>query len=421
MKIIIRESQYKVLSEQYSEDVVFGKINEVQGKILSPEEEDEKIKEILNYVRNDGNFSRNSNKDYIWLKNKKRYDKTGKFQDVLDQITQIQKELENKKIEEILDYVRNGGDFTRDTRKNENYKWLVGKKISDKTGKFQNVLDQITQIQEEFENKKIKKILDYIRSGGIFVRDTSKNQDYDWLIGKKRYDKTGKFQDVLDEIIKLQTEFENDIENKKIKEILDYVRSGGEFTRDKKKYKWLHYKTSKDKTGKFQNVSDQIEKIQKELGIKKEWWGEKTTKDILEGMGFYGVVNKHRYKECKNSISCRQYEFDVYLPYNKNNYEITKNNPEFSIIPKTGIIFEYDGRQHFEFIPYFHKTEEKFNSQIFRDKEKNLFCENNNIKLVRIPYTSKTKEDIARDIESSLNDPSTFILTGDYPKAGWNK
>jgi hypothetical protein len=362
MKLIITETQYKILVNK-PRDVVFGKINEVQGKIISPEEEDKKIKEILNYVRNGGNFSRNSNKDYIWLKNKKRYDKTGKFQDVLDQITQIQKELENKKIEEILDYVINGGDFIRDARKNENYKWLVGKKISDKTGKFQNVLDQITQIQEEFENKKIKKILDYIRSGGIFVRDTSKNQDYDWLIGKKRYDKTGKFQDVLDE----------------------------------------------------------IEQIQKELGIKKEWWGEKTTKDILEEMGFNGVVNKHRYEECKNSISCRQYEFDVYLPYNKNNYKITKNNPEFSIIPKTGVIFEYDGRQHFEFIPYFHKTEEKFNSQIFRDKEKNLFCKNNNIKLVRIPYTSKTKEDITRDIYSALNNRNTFILTGDYPKAGWNK
>jgi hypothetical protein len=73
---------------------------------------------------------------------------------------------------------------------------------------------------------------------------------------------------------------------------------------------------------------------------------------------------------------------------------------------------------------FMHKTEEKFNSQIFRDKEKNLFCRNykpNPIKLVRIPYTSKTKEDITRDIDSALDDPSTFILTGNYPKAGWNK
>ena len=127
-------------------------------------------------------------------------------------------------------------------------------------------------------------------------------------------------------------------------------------------------------------------------------------------MEFNGVVNKHKYKECKNSLTCRQYEFDIYLPYNENNVKINKN------IPKTGIIFEYDGVQHFRFNPYFHKTEEKFDSQIHSDKEKNLFCKNNNIKLVRIPYTSKTKEDITRDIESALNNPSTFVLTGDYPK-----
>jgi hypothetical protein len=29
--------------------------------------------------------------------------------------------------------------------------------------------------------------------------------------------------------------------------------------------------------------------------------------------------------------------------------------------------------------------------------------------------------DIENDIELALKDPSTFILTGDYPKAGWNK
>ena len=135
-------------------------------------------------------------------------------------------------------------------------------------------------------------------------------------------------------------------------------------------------------------------------------------------MGFTGVVPRHKYKECKNSLTCRQYEFDIYLRYNKNNVKINKN------IPKNGIIFEYDGIQHFEFRPHFHKTEDKFISQIHRDKEKNSYCQNhkpNPIKLVRIPYTSKTRAAIENDIELALKDPSTFILTGDYPKAGWNK
>jgi hypothetical protein len=149
---------------------------------------------------------------------------------------------------------------------------------------------------------------------------------------------------------------------------------------------------------------------------KKESMGEKMIKQILEQMGFTNIpeIGKHIINDCRNSLSCRQYKFDIFLPYNKNNYKINKN------IPQSGIIFEYDGIQHFQPVERF-GGEEKFRKQIHNDKEKNLFCKNNNIKLVRIPYTSKTKEDITRDIESALKDSSTFVLTGDYPKSGWNK
>jgi hypothetical protein len=111
-------------------------------------------------------------------------------------------------------------------------------------------------------------------------------------------------------------------------------------------------------------------------------------------------------------------EFDIYLPYNENNYMIGKN--EGFYIPETGIIFEYDGSQHFESIEYY-GGEEKFIKQIRSDKEKNSYCQNNNIKLVRIPYTSKTITDIKRDIISALKNTDTFILTGDYPQLGWNQ
>ena len=92
-------------------------------------------------------------------------------------------------------------------------------------------------------------------------------------------------------------------------------------------------------------------------------------------------------------------------------------------IPETGIIFEYDGPQHFKPNEHF-GGEEEFIKRIHGDKEKNSYCQNhkpNPIKLVRIPYTSKTRTAIENDIELALKDPSTFILTGDYPKAGWNK
>jgi hypothetical protein len=272
-----------------------------------------------------------------------------------------------------------------------------------------------SKIDVKFENEEIERIKDYVRNGGTFIRDYYQDDNYKWLVKKMNRDDTGRFKKVLDDIGKIQDE----LDDEEIERIKNYVRNEGPFIRDAKvndDYKWLYYRSRSNK--KFQKALDDITKIQDELGVKIvkiEWWGEKTIKNILEGMGFTGVVPQYKYKECKNSLTCRQYKFDIYLPYNKHNIKKNKN------IPKTGIIFEYDGIQHFEFRPHFHKTEDKFISQIHRDKEKNLFCKNNNIKLVRIPNTSKTRTDIERDIVSALKDPSTFILTGDYPKAGWNK
>jgi hypothetical protein len=137
--------------------------------------------------------------------------------------------------------------------------------------------------------------------------------------------------------------------------------------------------------------------------------GEKLIQQILREMGFTNFKSQHSYKDCKNSLTGAKYVFDIYLPYNENNFRINKH------IPKTGVIFEYDGIQHFKSID-FYGGEERFNQQIHRDYEKNLYCKSNKIKLVRIPYTSDTIEDIRFDIESSLNNPSTFILTGNYLK-----
>jgi uncharacterized protein YjgD (DUF1641 family) len=357
MKIRITESQYNILVNK-PRDVVFGRINEeIRPKYskYSPEEEDEEIERIKNHVRTGGSFIRNADKD-------------------------------------------------------ENFKWLIYRTVKDE--KFQNALDDIRKIQDELEDKEIERIKNHVRTGGEFKR-RSDNGYYEWLRDRSRTKK--KFKDALDDIRKIQDE----LEDEEIERIKNHVRTGGSFIRNADKdenFKWLNNRSRAKE--KFRIVLDDIRKIQDELGIKREWWGEKTIKDILEVMEFTNVTHRHKYKECKNSLTCRQYEFDIYLPYNENNVKINKN------IPENGIIFEYDGIQHFEFKPHFHKTEENFISQIHRDKEKNLFCKNhkpNPIKLVRIPYTSKTKVDIKLDINLALNNPNTFILTGDYPKAGWNK
>jgi uncharacterized protein YjgD (DUF1641 family) len=423
MKIRITESQYNILVNK-ARDVVFGKINEGRKPRETPEEIDTKIEDILNHVRNGGEFIRDEKKDdnYKWLYHKSKTVKPEKFEKAFDQIKKIQDELENKKIEGILNHVRNGGEFGKKSD-NKYYNWLYYKSQTDKTGKFQNALDQIKEIQDELEDKKIEEILNHVRNGGEFTRLYGQDDNYSWLTSKKQSNKNSlKFQNVFDQIKEIQ----NELEDKKIEKILNHVRNGGEFTRIYGKddnFKWLKNKSKTDKTGKFQKALDQINEIQVKLGIKREWWGEKTIKDILITMGFKDIPGQgqHKYKDCKNSLTCRFYKFDIYLPYNENNYMVGKNKGFY--IPETGIIFEYDGPQHFKPNEHF-GGEEEFIKRIRGDKEKNLFCKNhkpNPIKLVRIPYTSKTKEDIKSDIELALKDPSTFILTGDYPKAGWNK
>ena len=83
------------------------------------------------------------------------------------------------------------------------------------------------------------------------------------------------------------------------------------------------------------------------------------------------------------------------------------------------LAFEYDGAQHYQFKELFHKTPEDFKNQQNRDLLKDQLCQQNNITLIRIPYTVKyhelqefiTAECIKRNIVIPNNnkiDPTTF-------------
>ena len=54
-------------------------------------------------------------------------------------------------------------------------------------------------------------------------------------------------------------------------------------------------------------------------------------------------------------------------------------------LPEYNICIEYDGRQHYQFIGTFGDLDEFIDRKI-RDTVKNIYCKNNNIKLIRIPY-----------------------------------
>ena len=69
-------------------------------------------------------------------------------------------------------------------------------------------------------------------------------------------------------------------------------------------------------------------------------------------------------------------EFNILSPFD---FAIFKDNKLLGLI-------EYDGEQHFESVEFF-GGEEKLKLQQERDERKNKWCEENNIRLIRIPYT----------------------------------
>lgn len=60
--------------------------------------------------------------------------------------------------------------------------------------------------------------------------------------------------------------------------------------------------------------------------------------------------------------------------------------------PSLKLGVEYDGQQHYKYIPYFHKNKESFRNQQYRDELKLMLCRENRVNLIRVPYTVKIPE-----------------------------
>ncbi len=83
-------------------------------------------------------------------------------------------------------------------------------------------------------------------------------------------------------------------------------------------------------------------------------------------------VPEYKYKECKDKKSL---SFDFAI--------VDENNHVLGLI-------EYDGKQHFEPCSMFGNGKH-FTTTVLHDAIKNQFCEDNNIRLLRIPYWDKEK------------------------------
>ena len=105
--------------------------------------------------------------------------------------------------------------------------------------------------------------------------------------------------------------------------------------------------------------------------------------------------------DSKGEVECRRVLEHLFRkPFNK-------ARPDFLRNPVTGgnfnleldcynsslrLAVEYNGAQHYKYIPYFHRNKEHFVNQKYRDDMKRRICREKGICLIEVPYTVKIKD-----------------------------
>lgn len=67
-------------------------------------------------------------------------------------------------------------------------------------------------------------------------------------------------------------------------------------------------------------------------------------------------------------------------------------------IDSLNLAIEYDGEQHYRYIPYFHKTRQKFDDQQYRDKLKERLIVSHGLQIERIKFDQDITKDLIRNI-----------------------
>jgi hypothetical protein len=97
--------------------------------------------------------------------------------------------------------------------------------------------------------------------------------------------------------------------------------------------------------------------------------------------------------ECKRAI-----EHITGKPFSKSRPIFLKNEVTGHLLeldcynPELGLAVEYNGIQHYQFTPMFHKTKDAFFNTKYRDRIKAELCEKAGVTLIVVPYTVGLKE-----------------------------
>lgn len=104
--------------------------------------------------------------------------------------------------------------------------------------------------------------------------------------------------------------------------------------------------------------------------------------------------------ESRSEIKCREIlERYFKKPFRKarpnflRNHITGRHNLELDCYnPELRLALEYNGAQHYKYIPFFHPTKDAFYNQKYRDDMKHRLCKENGIRLIEIPYTVNYNE-----------------------------
>lgn len=119
-----------------------------------------------------------------------------------------------------------------------------------------------------------------------------------------------------------------------------------------------------------------------------------------QGLGY--VNKKHGPpKESSGERECRRVLQKIF------NKPFNSCRPNFLLNPVTGgrfnleldcyeeslkLAVEYNGIQHYKYIPYFHKNKEAFHNQLYRDELKSRICKDNGVNLIKVPNSVKVPD-----------------------------
>ncbi len=121
---------------------------------------------------------------------------------------------------------------------------------------------------------------------------------------------------------------------------------------------------------------------------------------------------KKENKDSKGEIVCRKVLEKIFgKPFPKSRPDMLRNpvtggsyNLELDCYnEELKLACEYNGIQHYQFTPFFHRNKDAFENQKYRDYMKRTMCRDNGITLIEVPYNVKLEE-IENYIRNKLKD-----------------